>query len=224
MSLSANALTTVAQLEASLELSGTGTSLEFWINAASDMIAQHCDRKFGRQTFTEYVKGYGTPLIHLANGPIESVTSVAEDRGGSALTEETDFRIEDRDKCTLERIGSRWPHTADVELSASPHPAAGMERPSIKVVYVAGYALAGGGRQLTNPAPAVGAVTHLQPYDLELACLELATLMYRSKGRNLALTAKQVGNASEQYGGSGAGMGAVPPAIADKLAAYCRVR
>jgi hypothetical protein len=38
-----------------------------------------------RQSFTEYVKGYGAPLVHLEQWPIESVTSVAEDRGASVL-------------------------------------------------------------------------------------------------------------------------------------------
>lgn len=224
MGLSANALTSVAQLESALELLGAGATLEFWINAASDAIEAHCGRKFARQTYTEYVKGYGSPLIHLENGPIESITSCAEDRGSSVLVQDTDFRIEDRDKCSLERIDSVWPDTADVELTASPHRRAGMERPRIKVVYVAGYALAGANRAHTNPAPAVDAVVVDQPFDLELACVELATLMYRSKGRNLALTGKQVGNASEQYAGGVAGVPAIPTSITDKLERYRKYR
>lgn len=226
MSLSANALTTVAALETALSLSGTGTALEIFINAASDMIEGYVGRKLGRQTVTEYVKGYGTPLVHLERTPIESVTSVAEERGSSpALTQDTDFRIEDRDKGTLERIDSDWPDSADVELSASPHRRSGMERPSIKVVYVGGYALAGVARAHTSPTPAADAVVVDQPYDLELACIQLATHLYRFQGRSLGLTAKQVGNASEQYGaGSGSSTPAIPAPIMDMLDDYRRVR
>lgn len=225
MALSANALTTVAALETALDLSGTGTTLELYINAASEMIEQYVGRKLARATVTERVKGYGSERIHLSRTPIESITSIAEDRGDTVLEADVDFEIEDRDKGSVERLDALWPHTADVEETAASHRRAGFERATIEVVYVGGYALAADRTGSSNPTPAADAVIAPEPYDLELACLELATLLYRTKGRNLALTGKQVGNASEQYGGGpGSGAAGIPQAIADKLDAYRRVR
>lgn len=77
MSLSANALTTVAAL--SLDASISTADKETAIEVASDIIRSATGRDFIKQTFTEVYRGNGTQRLTLNNYPILSVTSLSID-------------------------------------------------------------------------------------------------------------------------------------------------
>lgn len=103
-------LTTLANVKAYLKIDQSQTSddatLLSLIAACSEAIENHCERKFGQQTFTnEEYNGTGSKYILLRQFPIKSITSVSVD---GVLIESNEYKV-NKLNGTLIRVSSIWP-------------------------------------------------------------------------------------------------------------------
>jgi hypothetical protein len=131
------------------------------ITSASDWIDAYCGRKFGLDTYTEFLKGNGTQKIVLSQGPVWSITSLYFDPKGywgyapgsfgpdKLLAEGVDYALsrDQPDGSSVSRIVYRinglWcQHKAKVNpfggqslIAAVPQAPTG----NIEVTYTAGY-------------------------------------------------------------------------------------
>lgn len=209
MPLPANALTTVATMEDELGIAANSATarLERLIAVASDIIERYCSRKFARQVgIVENVEGQGGQLLILRRTPIVQVTSIKYD---GELVDATTYETKAEDKARgFVRRDAGWNWTAATFDAMSPVSAAGTEKRSYEVTYDAGYVLPkdGAGRDL--------------PYDLEQACIELVTSLYRGRGRDKNIASESVGGASRSY--VAVDGFALPPLVVTLLAAHRR--
>ena len=169
--LQSNALTTLAIANADLGVSGQDTTIERYINIASNMIEQYCRRKFQKATVTseKYRAPNDTRLI-LKRTPLVSITSIVVD---GATVAAADYEIEDADKgfvwrdagcngdgmIAYDSAAGRLDEYAEAEVVAT---------------YVGGYVL---------PNDTVG--TKNMPVELEQACLHIVNALYRAKGADV---------------------------------------
>lgn len=215
VTLAANALTTLAAVKDALSVTDSAFDdrITRLINGASDSIGKYCGgRIFGRVVDrVERVAGYGTELIHLEVTPVESITSIVV---REQTLDPSEYAIRDPETGSIWRDGA-WPWTAPLELSASPHRAAGLEERAIVVTYTGGYALAGVSR---TPG------TYPQPYDLEEACISLAVYRYRKLGKDPSMYSESIGRTSRAFSGKLEGALDIPPYIAGTIDQYLRVR
>lgn len=190
------ALTTAANVKTLLGVSDTSLDsvLALLIPQADEMIKGYLGREIEQATYTEYYGGTGDQVLVLNQTPVQSITSVHEDRDGfygdgtdafsasTALTEGEDFVLRKDDATATEvsksgilyRIGKGWPRpriTNRGQLSNSPGNGMG----NIKVVYVAGWA--------TVPA------------DIAFAANKLVTSMLQARG----LSGRLVSESIEDY-------------------------
>ncbi|GEL75205.1 hypothetical protein [Myxococcus virescens] len=226
MALADNALTTVATLAYELGLpepaagSPAEKDLERRIAVASKAVEDYCDRRFGRATLTEKVRGMGGQVLMLDRCPVLSITSVTLDGQVVPVAEYECVGVDAAAGLLRTRYG-RWANTADWQRGVSPEPLAGTERAAYTVVYVAGYVLpkdAAPGSPSTLPAP------------LEEACLLTAVASYRAKGRDPSIVSQSLLSASVSYAGSavntaiGLGVaGIIPDSAAYMLQPYRRL-
>jgi hypothetical protein len=68
--------------------------IERLINSVSGMVSKHCNRKFIKDTYTEYHKGSGRQKLILNQYPVNKITSVKVD--SAALTAGTDYVTSDQ--------------------------------------------------------------------------------------------------------------------------------
>lgn len=209
MALSANALTTVATMEDELGITaGSATArLERLIAVASDIIERYCARKFGKATaIVENVKGQGGNLLILSRSPIIQVSSIKLD---GELVDPATYELKTEHKAAgMVWRDAGWAWTASSFNAMTPVDAAGMEKRSYEVTYDAGYVLPkeNSGRDL--------------PYDLEQACIELVTSLYRGRGRDKNIASEAVGSASRSY--VAVDGVALPPLVVTLLAGHRR--
>jgi hypothetical protein len=212
MALAANALSTVASFQAlgAAQAALPNARAEALINAASDTIERFCGRSFARQVgIVENVAGFGGPALWLARNPVEAIASITFD--GSAISA-TDYTLEP-EKGRLYRA-SGWVWTASIARAIDEFlQLPGTEEKLFQVTYTGGYAL-----PQNNRTPG----TYPLPYDLEEACLALATYRMSMSPKNQGLSAEQAGNASRSFSGGKAPD--VPDYIAGMLEPYVRIR
>jgi len=160
------ALTTYATVKSELDLSDDTkqTYLERQINVISQKIADYCNRKFKKQTYTlEKYQGTDTLELNLKNYPVtDPITALVIDDA----TVDLDYVTVDSDEGILyyESIFTKngWV-TSITETLTLP------ER-NISVTYEAGYDLP-------------DQVTPTLPYDLEEACINEVVEAYNKKGK-----------------------------------------
>ncbi len=178
--LAANALTTVATMEAELGIpAGTQTTLlERLINEASDAIEHYCSRTFYRATLTEKYAGHGTRRLMVDRTPLESITSITVD---GSLISPVDYSIEDAKIGTVYReLGWLWTAKSALDQDSSRvRPATddklvGTEERYIEVVYIGGYVL---------PSGTVGTGQTRLPWDLERVAMDTVTQLFRNRGK-----------------------------------------
>jgi hypothetical protein len=182
------AFCTLADLKADLNITGSGEdqTLQRRILAASALIEAHCSRAFRRETRTEKVAGQGWPTVALRLSPILTLTSVEID--GQAIDSNA-YQVTDAERgLVFRRDGWEW--TAGVAPLAAPAQVAGTEEPAFEFTYTGGYILPNDTVQ--TPAPFL-------PEPVIEACLLLAANLHSNRGRDGAVVAEQVGDASVQY-------------------------
>lgn len=175
--------------------------IDVLIPQADAIIKGYLGREIEQATYTEYYSGSGDRVIVLNQTPVQSITSVNEDRDGfygdgtdafsasSLLVEGTDYVLQKDDATNIEvgksgllyRIGKAWPRPYSRirgQLASAP----GLGLGNIKVVYVAGWA--------TVPA------------DITFAANKLITSMLQSRSLQGPLESESI----EDYSYSIAGM------------------
>jgi uncharacterized phiE125 gp8 family phage protein len=178
MAVDADALTTLASVQAHLGLSaGVDESLlETLINQASDIVEKHIGRAIKSATYTQYYDGDGSEDLILRNWPLISVTTLHVDTArsfpdGSLLTADTDYVVYKEDgRISLLTEPLRNQYGANVFPSS---------RKCIKVVYVAGYATV--------------------PNDLIWAANEMVAYLYDNRSAASAVASQSIGGFSESY-------------------------
>lgn len=214
MALSANALTTVANLRDELGIT-TGdydTTLERLINAASERFASLCRREFAYSaSAVERVKGGGTGHILVRRAPIVSIEAIKLSTGDSTTTyDATDYRIASANAGLIERINGCWPETADL-VGVNFDPVASTQRDLIEVTYAGGFVTP---QQDADDAE----LTRSLPYDIEEAVIVMAAQRYKSKGRDMAVTSRKALKASISYDHKAANM--LPQLAREAVARY----
>lgn len=154
------ALTAKATIKTLLGISDTSLDdvIDLLIPQADAIIKGYLKREIEEATYTEYYSGTGDQTLILKQTPVQSITSVNEDRDGfygdgtdafpasTLLVEGTDYVLRKDDASATEvsksgilyRINSAWPRPYSRkrgQIASSP----GIAMGNIKVVYVAGW-------------------------------------------------------------------------------------
>lgn len=144
------------------------------ITRASEAVVSYCGREFAKQTYTETMKGDGSPFLKMSRIPIVSVTSVSYQ--GVAVTA-SDYVVNEPEQGVITNLNSYWYYTG--------------YKYDYSVVYVAGYVL-----------PTFTSGTPNLPADIEQAVLEVAKIMWFSRKDDLSVTQENVPEVySVSYGG-----------------------
>lgn len=163
----------------------------------------------------EKVFGSGRSRVVLDVTPIVSVASVVLPDGTSLLS--TEYTRESDDAGLLYRA-SGWPFTGVARggLPPAADPLVGSETNTITVTYAAGW---------VTPAQATSAgwagPARSLPYDIEEACIQLVTNLYRSGGQAANISSESLGDYSVSYADR-ARIGAMTPGVTELLARYAR--
>lgn len=219
MALSAQALTTLAEVKTELMISGSSEDsyLERLIESASARIAGYCNRAFYWEAdIAEAVAGYGHNNLIVLRAPIVSISSITY---SDSAVDADNYSVGDAEGGLIYRKDG-WSWTASYRVSASPEKFPGSENKSYEVIYSGGYVT-------QNQVDLDGSLTRTLPYDLEDACIEFVTSRYSARGRDRNLTSEKIGAASETYAQSsssdvsGTGKG-IPDSIKGTLNVYRR--
>ncbi len=136
--------------------------LERYINSVSGMVSKYCNRKFIKDTYTEYYKGHGRQKLILNQYPINKITSVKVD--SAALTAGTDYVTSDRtyldQGIIFKSNGWTWYGYLTGLVGELTAPV-----DNIEVIYSAGYTL--------EPE-----TSRNLPFDLEDACVSMVADLY----------------------------------------------
>lgn len=207
MTLSAAALTTVANVVDELELADSADTkvrarIERYIESASGFVRGLLGRQVHSGTFTVDVAGMDHPTLILPITPITSITSITLRDGD--VVDAADYEIENAEAGFVRRIGDVWPsemrNTAGVVAVGIP----GTERRNVRVVYVGGW---------VTPSQGVSTV----PDAVADAVVELVVSRWRRRGRDLNLDSQTLERSSASWGGA-----PVPPSVLTALSPYMR--
>jgi hypothetical protein len=209
-------LTLPATVALELGVEASDPRLPRLIAAASRAIRSALNRQlhYGA-SISEKTRGYGRPRICLQVTPVITVASVTL-LDGTVLTP-SEYSIESADAGLLYRSGG-FPSTGAFRGGLPPQTdlASGSEAPTITVVYAGGWVTPA---QATSSGWA-GPVRSL-PEDLEEACIQLCTNLYRGGGQAANVSAESLGDYSVTYADR-ARVGVLTPAIQELIAPYLR--
>jgi len=156
--------------------------IERYINAASDTVSKYCNRKFIKDTYSEFYKGSGRQKLILNQYPVNAITSINVD--SAALTAGTDYVTSDQTYLDQGIVfkNNGWPWSGYLtglvgELTAPVD--------NIEVVYSAGYTL--------EPE-----ASRDLPYDLEEAAIAMVSYHYEMIGSK-QLTKEVIGPLSSDF-------------------------
>lgn len=208
MALPANALTTVAAIQAAAtNANGAGNTaaIERLIAVASDAIERYCGRSFGKSQRTEiHAPPLGERLIVEAT-PIDAQAAITATLAGSALS---GIEVEDARLGFLFLRGG-WGGAAyerAVPGSCVGACVAGSARRVLAVTYTGGYALP-------------SAQTPTLPADIEQACVDTVISLWRKRGADLS--APIFDGANEAIGRAMGGL--IPGPVLPTLKRFMRV-
>jgi hypothetical protein len=210
-------LTLPATLATELGVDPADARLPRLIAAASALICRYTNRRqlhYG-VGISEKVKGTGRLRLVLDVGPVLSVTSVTYLDG--TVVPASEYSIESSGGGLLYKA-SGWPLTGVSRGGLPPQNdlLAGSEASNITVVYTAGYVTPA---QFTSPGWA-GPARSL-PYDLEEACVQLATSLYRNGGQAQNVLSESLGDYSVTYADRNA-VGWLTAPVRELLIGYLR--
>lgn len=192
-------LTTKAHVRDDLKIaSGTDDAyLDRLIVSQSAAAAKYCNRVFALQTYKDTRSRFYRERMMVANVPLVSVSSVADD--DAILSPDSDF-IPDVEKGFLLRLDS----------CGNPRPWRAFK---LVVTYVAGYTL---------PRQGNGGEAFTLPADLEEAVIRMIKARYLARDRDPYLKSENVPGVSEQtYWVPAGNEGNLAPDITDVLDRYC---
>lgn len=165
---------------------GTATSVDSFVDQATDIIRRYCDREFGQATYRETIAGHGDSFLMVSRVPLISVAQVLDEGGGAIV----DYNVEDPDAGLLQREAG-WLTGELVGWNIAPYFTPQRSFPRFTVDYTAGW-------KLPEDAPPVDPERAL-PGDLQRACIELAKLLYRQRGSDRSVQSKRVGDLGLQF-------------------------
>ena len=192
MTLSAQALTTVGRLEGALGLSSTGTTLEPFIEGASEYLQDELEYELyfveDKVASGRVVGREGRELRVISHTPIASVSQVTDD---GEVVDPTSYAIAQGGLAILRTQGAwlrrpnNWAPFGD--------PIGGPADDRFLVTYTGGY---------VTPAQVEldGTLTRTLPYMFEQAVVDAAVALYRGQGRDQSIRSKQVSRGSITYG------------------------
>jgi len=217
------AFTTKENIKTLLGVSDTSLDavLAVLIPQADEMIKGYLQLEIEQATYTEYYSGAGNQSLVLNQTPVQSITSVNEDRDGyygdgtdafpasSLLVEGTDYVLRKDDATATElsksgilyRIGKAWPRPYS-RLRGQLASAPGLGLGNIKVVYVAGWT--------TVPA------------DIQFAANKLVTSMLQSRGLQGPLESESIEDYSYTIAGA-EDQASMLDSVKSSLARYKRI-
>lgn len=220
VAVATTALTTLATVKTELGIldSSLDDVIARLINAASVRILRATGRRrlAYSAAYVEDVAGYGTGSLVLSLTPVRSVASLSFD--GSAQTT-SDLELpafnagEDNDGIVRRSGGFLWT-AATAGESVTGQGVIGSERRLYRVTYAGGFICPG---QATAGPPAL--VRDL-PEDLEQACIDLVTSLYRRRGRDQGITAESILGESVAYDTTA---GDMPASVWTAIAPYMRL-
>ncbi|WP_461409984.1 head-tail connector protein [Georgenia sp.] len=193
-------------------MSAADAKLPRLIGAASESIRRYINRPqlHYAAAFVERLPGYLQQVrLRLGLLPILSVASVVLPDGTSLAANE--YVREDDDAGVLYRsVG--WPWTGLVRAGALyDSPAVGTEAKTIVVTYAGGW---------VTPAMAG---TRTLPFDLEEACLQAVSAMYRRQGIDQLVASESLGDYSVSFREVPPLEGLVPASVLAQLSGYRRL-
>jgi hypothetical protein len=191
--LAENALTTRELAKSHIGIAQTDetqdTFVDFIINTASSLIEKYCNRKFGVRTYQDFMIGRGSTKLILDNYPITEVQQLTiEDKPVDVASEitvlsESGMLFKPRGGFPLRLEGGRFTH-----------PKVDEPQHNIFVTYRAGFIL---------PKDATDTQPRTLPFDLEMACLRMLSIMKKDKdianGQSLILKREQIGDWVGEY-------------------------
>lgn len=187
------------------------------IGVASDAIRRYVARPqlHFAAAYVEKLAGYAEQVrLRLGLLPVISVASVVLPDG--AVLGASDYALEDLEAGTLYRsVG--WPYTGLVRGGLLYDDlAVGTEAKTIVVTYAGGW---------VTPAQNLGSgnPTRTLPFDLEEACLQAVSSLYRSQGKDQSIASESLGDYSVSYRGQVALAGMVPDSVLAQLDRYRRL-
>jgi len=187
IALSANALTTLANLKMyiGLDLADTSqdTLLTILVNSASQRVADYCNRDFALQQYTDNLVGNNRQTITLKHYPVMSLISVTMDDNVIDLT---DIDI-DSEEGQLFDAASIWDQPGNLQNSLAQFPSdfqiamlsaeANLQKRNIFITYTAGYVLPKDDSPAATPP-----VARTLPWSLEEAVWQLVSINYNMRG------------------------------------------
>jgi hypothetical protein len=193
VALTAASLTTLATLKAELgESSSTHDAvLERLIEVASEACARYCNRALHyAATVAERVPTFGGQILFLKRTPIVSITSIEAlgsglDAAGSGVTlGAASYTVKDAGAGTVFRLAgwrdsARWPlgWTSNIAIT-SMNRERGTEDLATLVTYAGGF---------VTPGQVGGSLVRNLPFDIEQACIDTATNLWRKRGQHQRL-------------------------------------
>lgn len=188
--LAPNAMTTLRKIKRKLQLppeeSENDEDIEDLINAASDYIEKFCDRKFGRNSYTELIAGTGRLKILVNNYPVVSVESI--NVSGDDIAPD-DYEVISESGMLYRDNG--WPERGfgvenlTYEVTEP--------KLNVKIKYTSGFVL---------PKDGTADTPRDLPWDLEQVCIKLVLLYYNDNdgtGGVLALKRETIGDWTGEY-------------------------
>lgn len=187
------------------------SKLERRILAASEAMLRYLGRPLRREVDrVELVPGFDqSPFLLLDLSPISAIASITFD---GQVIDPTTYEARDGG---LVYCRNGWRGTAlfAPTISFEPEYIPGTERRAYSVTYTGGYCL---------PNDTLRTTPEL-PYSLVEAAINFTVSLWRAKGRDEAIQAESVGDASVQFAGGVSGRDFIPPSVRSVLDSYLRV-
>lgn len=207
------ALCTLEQLKHRLGItvSAHNDVLEEIIAEASDLIEQHCGRRFGYAAAqVDRVPGFGTPELVVTRAPVWSIASITID-GQTIQPSEYACEGDDRYQGVIVNEGA-WDWTVALRAAGARHaPVVGHERADFVVTYAGGFQLPG--------QTAVGGVDAL-PAAIRGACILTAVALFSRRASDPGIQSESLLGYSVTYRGDDLGDGGLPRTVERQLAGY----
>lgn len=219
MALAAHALTTLETVKDELGISGSADDarLARYINTASRAIVNFCGREFHHVAGgTENLSGMGTARLMVSRTPLLDVTKIELD--GTEL-DASEYEVEDAGAGFIRSTGSGFVACRAEVPDLSGDLLVGTEAANYTVTYDGGY---------VTPEQATEELPRTLPEDIEEACIQTVTAMYRKRGQDRDIQSESLGDYSVTYAGANTAIGRgtggiIPDAAVTLLRKYRRM-
>lgn len=193
--------------------------LEMLIDAASELIEEHCGRAFSRATVTDEevaTVNHMTDML-LARPPINSanVDAMTFKFLDDTITDVTNYSI-DSAEAGIIRNDSGWQEVAAYRSGIAGDAQPGTEKKAYKVTYDGGFVTE---VQAAEVGGTYEGETVTLPGFVKLAALDTISVWWRSRGKNPNIKSQRIDDAAESYGD--ATVGDLPESVKVKLAPAC---